>query len=479
MALKKRAPEAHVNHNTFDIPARAVGDNTPKKAGGPLSTSKVWTTVKRLKGKDTRSQQLLLSGYTHICTYALDPDEETGAAQHCHEPLLLTRPGGTWIQTVAQRHLEQWHPDDPAAVESAERQDERAKAKLVQQLQFDNPASKKTTSSLGQYRLTKAQEELSSQAAWYVYARMHVSKNSFADPYWKSMMRKAGASCLLTRDQLKKWVQAEYTVFKLFLRFMLALKIRQAKGNQFAQLFHDGGTLSSHKKYQAMAIQFILPDWNRNIVICFGFPRSTENRDLQVAETIRLTFKEVSGYEFEQLFASTIADRCAKGVADKLDHEEEVCAMHDGDKLGQSASGALCRTKNKVIVNPFPEGTKLMSNARKMGTDFTWDGWSEKLWAVGEEHAGADAVPHIRIKIDLNGTRIAAQHSLLLSEIRLHHALKNWHLQKNIVAKPLSWASTPESWQHMVEMEGVLNLTKITTQLSQHEHLYTGAFGVV
>ena len=196
MALKKRAPEAHVNHNTFDIPARAVGDNTPKKAGGPLSTSKVWTTVKRLKGKDTRSQQLLLSGYTHICTYALDPDEETGAAQHCHEPLLLTRPGGTWIQTVAQRHLEQWHPDDPAAVESAERQDGRAKAKLVQQLQFDNPASKKTTSSLGQYKLTKAQEELSSQAAWYVYARMHVSKNSFADPYWKSMMRKAGASCL-------------------------------------------------------------------------------------------------------------------------------------------------------------------------------------------------------------------------------------------------------------------------------------------
>ena len=84
----------------------------------------------------------------------------------------------------------------------------------------------------------------------------------------------------------------------------------------------------------------------------FGSGAATENRDLQVAETIRLTFKEVSGYEFVQVFASTIADRCAKGVADKLDHEEEVCAMHDGDKLGQSAAGALCRTKNKVNVTP-------------------------------------------------------------------------------------------------------------------------------
>ena len=110
--------------------------------------------------------------------------------------------------------------------------------------------------------------------------------------------------------------------------------------------------------------------------------------------------------------------------------------MHDVDKLGQSATGALTRSKNHTIVNPFPECTKLMANARKMGTDFTWDGHTEKLWATGIKAVGEEAVPCIRIQIDLNGTRIAAQHGLLYSEIRLYHALHNYHLQYNMVAKP-------------------------------------------
>ena len=388
MPPKKRPAAAHINHEPFDVPERAIGHNTPKKAGAALSTSKVWDTIKRLKTRDTRSQQLLLAGYTHICSFPLEPNEDTGAAQFCHHPLVLTRPNGTWIQTVAQRHLEQDHPDDPAAVESVERQEGRAKAKLEQRLVFDNPGTPTTVQSLGKFKLTQEQEELSSQAAWYVYAQMRVSKLAFTDPYWKNMLIKAGASRLLTREQLKSWVHAEYQVFKLFLRFILDLKVKQARGNPFAQFLHDGGTLDSHKKYQALGMQFILPGWDQNVVICFGFPRSKENKDAQVAVLASLTFKEMSGYDFVEVFATTIADRAAKGVAERLDHEAEVCAMHDVDKLGQSATGALVRSKNKIIVNPFTEGVKLMANARKMATDFTWDGWHEKLWELGEEHAG-------------------------------------------------------------------------------------------
>ena len=66
---------------------------------------------------------------------------------------------------------------------------------------------------------------------------------------------------------------------------------------------------------------------------------------------------------------------------------------------------------------------------------------------------------------------------MLLSEIHLYHALINYHIQNSRVAKPLSWKSTDDLWQEMAEVEAVLNVTKITTTLSQHERLYTGAFG--
>ena len=150
--------------------------------------------------------------------------------------------------------------------------------KLEQRLVFDNPGTPATVQSLGKFKLTQEQEELSSQAAWYVYAQMRVSKLAFTDPYWKNMLIKAGASRLLTREQLKSWVHAEYQVFKLFLRFILDLKVKQARGNPFAQFLHDGGTLDSHKKYQALGMQFILPGWDLNVVICFISLKVSEAR---------------------------------------------------------------------------------------------------------------------------------------------------------------------------------------------------------
>eukprot|EP00966_Prymnesium_polylepis_P068629 1594256-Prymnesium_polylepis.1 len=98
---------------------------------------------------------------------------------------------------------------------------------------------------------------------------MHVSKSAFEDPYWKNMLTTAGATSLLTAAQLDSWVEAEFEVFILFLRHILSLKVEQAQGNAFAQFIHDGGTLKNHKKYQALAMQFIAPDWDTNWVICF------------------------------------------------------------------------------------------------------------------------------------------------------------------------------------------------------------------
>ena len=252
--------------------------------------------------------------------------------------------------------------------------------------------------------------------------------------------------------------------------------MEQAQGNAFAQFIHDGGTLKNHKKYQALAMQFIAPDWDTNWVICFGFPRSTDNKDLQVAELAKAEFQKLTCMEFESIFDSTIADRAAKGVSGYLEHEEEVCDMHDGEKLGRSATGILVRTKDKTVINPFPEGEKLMMNAKKIASDFTYSGRTEALWNFGKEKLGEGNFPKIGINLAVNETRIASQHGLLQAEIRLNQVLRPWHDEKNTVVKPLQWDSTDKLWQEMAEFESVLNITKITTTLSQYEHLFTGAF---
>jgi hypothetical protein len=475
MAPKKKAPPEDVDHSEFES-AQAIGANTPKGNGAP-PTGPVWESVKRLKVGNPRSQALMLKGYTHICVHPLDPDEDTGAPRFCHEPLVCSRPSGTWIQTIAQRHLESEHSDAKASIQASKRKEEGRQRRLLEQLAVENPITKPAATNLSHFKMTLEQEQLTSQAQWFIYAKMKISKEAFEDDYWKNMMIKNGAKVLITRTQLEKAIQAEYDVFILFLKFVLHQKVRQAKGNAFAQFLHDGGTLASHKKYQAFAVQLILPDWNRNFVICFDFPRSSENKDLDVATLARQSFGELTGLHFDAVFASGIQDAAARGVSKHLELEDEVCGMHSGDKLLRSATGDLTRSKNRVVVNPFEDCVKMMANARKMATDFTWDGHSEALWALGKEHAGAENVPQIRLKVDLNGTRVASQHGLLVSEIRLHHALAHWHETKSLIAKPLVWNSSPLIWQQMVEVEAIGNVTKITTTMSQYETRFTGAFG--
>ena len=59
---------------------------------------------------------------------------------------------------------------------------------------------------------------------------------------------------------------------------------------------------------------------------------------------------------------AAIQDGAALGVARALGVEDNVCLMHDNDKVGSSAVGNLVRTKNKREINPFPEGQALLKN---------------------------------------------------------------------------------------------------------------------
>eukprot|EP00966_Prymnesium_polylepis_P123065 2845533-Prymnesium_polylepis.1 len=48
-----------------------------------------------------------------------------------------------------------------------------------------------------------------------------------------------------------------------------------------------------------------------------------------------------------EVCGSARQDAAAIGVARELGIEEEICSMHQGDKVGSSAVGDLVRTKNK------------------------------------------------------------------------------------------------------------------------------------
>ena len=138
---------------------------------------------------------------------------------------------------------------------------------------------------------------------------------------------------VLTERNLKNYVKAEFSVFLLFLEFMLRKKHGDAMGNRFAQALHDGGTLESKKKYQALALQFIAPGWVKNLVITIALKKSSNNKDTDVADLWKEVVAErCGGLQFEDIVGRMRSDRAAKGVAGVLDMgEEEVCEMHDTD----------------------------------------------------------------------------------------------------------------------------------------------------
>jgi hypothetical protein len=210
-------------------------------------------------------------------------------------------------------------------------------------------------------------------------------------------------------------------------------------------------------------------------VVCFGFTASSKNTDVAVSELVKKVMRDTYGFDSTKIFGAAISDRAAKGIASQLDLEEEVCAMHDGDKLGQAAIGDLTRSRGGRVVKPFAEGVALMTRARKlkMGTYFSYGTRHSELIEIGQKNE-PQRVPGIKVQIDLNGTRVAAKHGLVFSLLRLSRALKVYAITKEAEIKSV-WSFSNEDWETLAEFEAVLNVTKMTTSMAQYEKLYTGA----
>ena len=84
-------------------------------------------------------------------------------------------------------------------------------------------------------------------------------------------------------------------------------------------------------------------------------------------------------------------------------------------------SRGLTRTRKKVDVNPFVEGLVLVETMHDVGKHFSYSNRLQDLHKLSEKLPNPDQA-RITIKLDLNTTRVASVHSLLLSEIRMMHA---------------------------------------------------------
>ena len=64
---------------------------------------------------------------------------------------------------------------------------------------------------------------------------------------------------LLTIDALKACIAAEWKLFMSVLREKLDCQSKEAKGNPFTQVVHDGVTLGNECKHNTLDLQFTCP----------------------------------------------------------------------------------------------------------------------------------------------------------------------------------------------------------------------------
>lgn len=341
------------------------------------------------------------------------------------------------------------------------------------------PASKPKAAfkqqSLG-FTLSKKQKMYCAQAKWYTYSKQLVTKRTFEDPYFIRMVKTLNPNAdVLTIYLLKKYLHAEFAVFVELLKICIDMKIKQSPGAAFGQLIHDGVMLANKSKYQSLGIQFIDPKWLANLVICFGFEQCSDG----MARSIKKLIKNVGKDRYytltmQDIAGAMVSDCAAINVSKEFGlHLHEGCDMHDGDKVGQSATGALTRSTDKVEVNnPFPEGVELMKKASNTAKHFSYGTRTGKLKDIARR-LGDAAV--IKPQNDVNGTHVAAQRGLLYSLIHLAKAIKVYQLETFKEDQCL----TSLDWKQFHEFEAILSITLILTTMAQYERLYRAAYGAI
>jgi hypothetical protein len=171
-----------------------------------------------------------------------------------------------------------------------------------------------------------------------------------------------------------------------------------------------------------------------------GMREIADSKDPTGAAKLDEGCMEVFGRPYIKCCNQTIADVAAQGVSSHFDHDGDKCGMHQTDKIPRSMCGDLTRSKNHVVVNPFPEGVALMQKFHRAAVHFSYGTRFKKLMAFGKAVDGG--VAKARPKVDLNTTRVMARRMLVHSLVRLNKALELYAVTNNC-----TWRLSPVDWE--------------------------------
>jgi hypothetical protein len=141
-----------------------------------------------------------------------------------------------------------------------------------------------------------------------------------------------------------------------------------------------------------------------------------------------------------------------QGVPHGLDKNLVLCLMHDMDKPQASAIGKLVRSSKRVLVNPFPEGVALWRKAHALAVHFSY---SNRL-SILHGHCAAVKCAAIKVQVDSGDARVAEQHGLFLSLIRMMPALV-LYLSQYTGENAADMDLTKEEWKDLIVQESVLD----------------------
>jgi hypothetical protein len=331
---------------------------------------------------------------------------------------------------------------------------------------------------LNNFVVSPAELAISQAARYYIYGKARVSKETFDDPEFRGLLQSyyvagggKGTAPFLTRQGLLAFVEAEYNVFKCFAQATLKQLLESSDGNAPMQGLHDCATLKNHHKCLATGVEFVDPDMNKNHVLAVALVPISGGTDVIAAAKLDEVFEDVFGMKYHEVCNSTISDKAAAGVASQFGQEGDTCDMHDVDKVGRAMCGDLTRSRNKVIVNPFPEGQALMAKLKAAAGYFSYSTRFNQLAGFCDLVPGG--VAKVRPQVDLNTTRVSARRRLVHSMVRLHKALDLYQ-----AAHMSSWALSAHDWDVAAEFLALFDISGEVATLVQTEKLFTSALGL-
>ena len=238
-----------INAEHFEREEAARRRETATTGKDKRAHADVWQVIHRLTPTGKLHLKLTMGeeygAYTHVCRARVCDAKGEPLEEHCDQLLKINRNNsnnkdglGPYITTAPIKHCGDNHQGTAAAIAMVTRvgtlAHARQQAMLAGGLAGAKPRGAKPSAqgTLAMMVLTPGQRALSAQARFFIYSQQSISKSTMIDESFRAMIRcndkLEEPTPVLSFKMIDKWIQAEFDIFQLFLREVMALKYKQA-----------------------------------------------------------------------------------------------------------------------------------------------------------------------------------------------------------------------------------------------------------